>query len=262
VLGRSQTLLAVGPHTGRGGSRRRPSSPAREARNVARDAAAAARQHPILDAPHFGKFIGKPNAGNRQDEAVCQPERMNEPAMALILVVLAGPQRLAQSYRPLRPHLASSIELMTTQRPKTAEVASCSSAFGADPVWRGRNKITRPVSGGRRRLDLILKSPTSGRGLPPHRPGWRDRSLGAFSARLVCVQQKRAAANSATQGGRNCQRISASVTMGLSGICEDCRILPPSNDGAADRCVRIQVQGVRRLINLKAFHGYATQNRR
>jgi hypothetical protein len=43
------------------------------------------------------------------------------------------------------------------------------------------------------------------------------------------------------------------VTMGLSGICEDCRILPRSNDGAADRCLRIQVQGVRRLINLKAF---------
>jgi hypothetical protein len=67
---------------------------------VGRNAAAASRQHAILGALHLIKFIGEPHASGDEDQAISQSKRMNEPATAVIVVVLERQSRLARSDGP------------------------------------------------------------------------------------------------------------------------------------------------------------------
>ena len=69
-------------------------------RNVDRNAAATSRQRTVLHALHLGKFVGEPHASDREDQAISQSKRMNEPATAMIVVVLARQSRLTQSDGP------------------------------------------------------------------------------------------------------------------------------------------------------------------
>ena len=96
-------------------------------RNIDRNAAATSRQRTVLHALHLGKFVGEPHASDREDQAISQSKRVNEPTTAMIVVAS-------------RANRGS--------RNPTAPPTGCTLACCRDPAWRGRNRITQPGSEG------------------------------------------------------------------------------------------------------------------